>query len=154
MDEIDLMIVRELELDGRLTNQELADRVGLSPSPCLRRVRRLERDGVITGYAANVDPRAVGLTITAFVRIRLDSHAAEVVHQVEERIREIDSIVEAYLMAGDTDYLLRVVVDSFLSYEELLRTEIRTIPSLASIETSFAFGMPKPRSPLPVTMRP
>lgn len=154
MDQIDAHILHELQLDGRLTNQELADRVGLSPSPCLRRVRQLEQAGVISGYTAEVDPRAVGLPITAFVRLRLDSHSAEVVAEVEDRIRGLANVVEAYLMAGDADYLLKVVVATFEDYEEFLKSEVRTIPALASIDTSFAFGATKVRSPLPAPGRP
>ena len=149
MDSTDIAILHELQLDGRLTNQDLADRVGLSPSPCLRRVRRLEAEGIITGYVATVDQESLGLPITAFVRLRLNSHAEDAVAEVERRIGEIESIVEAYLMAGDTDYLLKIVVASLESYEELVRTALRTIPNLASIETSFAFGLTKARTPLP-----
>lgn len=150
MDALDRAILTELQLNGRLTNQELADRVGLSPSPCLRRVRALEAAGVITGYTANVNASAVGFPITAFVRIRIGSHSAEVVAEVENKIRSIENVVEAHLMAGDADYLLKVVVESLEKYEELVRTHIRNIPAVASIETSFAFGLTKPAVPLPL----
>ncbi|MBT2498022.1 Lrp/AsnC family transcriptional regulator [Agromyces sp. ISL-38] len=149
MDSTDIAILRELQLDGRLTNQDLAERVGLSPSPCLRRVRRLEAEGIITGYVATVDQGSLGLPITAFVRLRLNTHAEDAVAEVERRIGEIESIVEAHLMAGDTDYLLKIVVASLESYEELVRTALRNIPNLSSIETSFAFGLTKARTPLP-----
>lgn len=152
LDDIDRHILLELQQDGRLTNQELADRVGLSPSPCLRRVRRLEESGVISGYRATVDPAAIGLTITAFVRLTLDSHAPAVVDEVEREIRAIPDVVEAYLLAGDHDYLLRVATASFESYERLLRSRIRTIPSLASVETTFAFGVTKQVAPLPLPL--
>jgi len=153
LDDIDRHILLELQLDGRLTNQELADRVGLSPSPCLRRVRALEQAGVITGYRAVVSPEAVGLSITAFVRLTLSSHSAEVVDAVEEELRGVPQIVEAYLLAGDQDYLVKVVVPSFSAYEDFVRDRLRGIPSLASIETTFAFGTTKPVSPLPVDGR-
>lgn len=150
LDEIDKHILLELQRDGRLTNQELADRVGLSPSPCLRRVRQLQEAGVISGFTAVVSQDAVGLSITAFARLTLHSHTPEVVDEVEERIRAIPEVVEAYLLAGDEDYLVRIVVDSFAAYEELVRAELRSIPSLASIKTTFAFGVTKPPSPLPI----
>ncbi|GAA3671087.1 Lrp/AsnC family transcriptional regulator [Nocardioides ginsengisoli] len=150
LDDIDKHILLELQLDGRLTNQELADRVGLSPSPCLRRVRALEQAGVITGYRAVVSPEAVGLSITALVRLTLSSHAQDTVAAVERELREVPEIVEAYLLAGDADYLVKVVVASFAAYEVFVRDRLRTIPSLASIETTFAFGTTKPVSPLPV----
>ena len=109
LDRIDRLILRELQQDGRLSNQELADRVGLSPSPCLRRVRHLEQAGVIEGYRAVVSAKAVDLTITAFVRLRLASHEGSTVDAVEERLRAIPHIVEAHLLAGDWDYLVRIV---------------------------------------------
>ncbi|MDQ1124913.1 Lrp/AsnC family transcriptional regulator [Microbacterium trichothecenolyticum] len=153
LDSIDLLILRELQHDGRLTNQELADRVGLSPSPCLRRVRHLEQTGVIEGYRAVVSPKAVALPITAFVRLRLASHEGATVDAVEERLRSIPHIVEAHLLAGDWDYLVRIVVPSFDAYERLLREHLRGIPSIASIDTTFAFGVTKPVSPLPLDAR-
>ncbi|MCX6407781.1 MAG: Lrp/AsnC family transcriptional regulator [Propionibacteriales bacterium] len=149
-DAIDQAILHELQVDGRLTNQELADRVGLSPSPCLRRVRALESAGVISGYRAVVAQQEVGLSITAFVRLRLSSHATDTVEAVEEELRALPEVVEAYVLAGDHDYLLKVVAESFASYEQLLRDRIRDIPSLASIETTFAFGTTKEPSPVPV----
>jgi DNA-binding Lrp family transcriptional regulator len=151
LDAIDQHILLELQLDGRLTNQELADRVGLSPSPCLRRVRALEQAGVITGYRAVVAPETVGLAITAFVRLTLSSHASEVVDAVERELRDVPEITEAYLLAGDADYLVKVVVASFPAYEQFLRDRLRGIPSLASIETTFAFGTTKEVSPLAVS---
>ena len=149
-DTIDRNILRELQEDGRLTNQELADRVGLSPSPCLRRVRALEAAGVISGYRAVVAQDAVGLSITAFVRLKLASHTTEAVDAVEARLREVPEIVEAYVLAGDYDYLLRIVAESFAGYEALLRDTIRGMPGLSSIDTTFAFGVTKEPSALPV----
>ncbi|MDQ1076180.1 MULTISPECIES: Lrp/AsnC family transcriptional regulator [Microbacterium] len=150
LDDIDRRILRELQRDGRLSNQDLADRVGLSPSPCLRRVRQLEQAGILEGYRAVVSPKAVDLTITAFVRLRLASHEGATVDAVEERLRALPNIVEAHLLAGDWDYLVRIVTPSFEEYERLLREHLRAIPSLASIDTTFAFGVTKPLSPLPL----
>jgi DNA-binding Lrp family transcriptional regulator len=150
LDEIDLRILHALQQDGRISNQDLADRIGLSPSPCLRRVRQLEQAGIIEGYRAVVSPKAVDLTITAFVRLRLASHEGATVDAVEERLRAIPHIVEAHLLAGDWDYLVRIVTPSFEEYERLLRENLRAIPSLASIDTTFAFAVTKPVSPLPL----
>ncbi|AEV83999.1 AsnC family transcriptional regulator [Actinoplanes sp. SE50] len=150
MDSIDRRILLELQKDGRLTNQELADRVGLSPSPCLRRVRQLQDSGVISGYTAVLSAEALGLTITAFARLTLLSHTSTVVDEVEARLRAIPEVVEAYLLAGDDDYMVKIVVASFAAYEDLLRRELRAIPSLGSITTSFAFAVTKPQSPLPM----
>jgi DNA-binding Lrp family transcriptional regulator len=150
LDSIDRRILLELQNDGRLTNQELADRVGLSPSPCLRRVRQLQEAGVIARYAAMVSQEALGLSITAFVRLALLSHTSSVVDTVEAKLRSIPEVVEAYLLAGDDDYLAKIVTTSFAAYEELMRRELRSIPSIASIKTTFAFGITKPQSPLPM----
>ncbi|MFF8382827.1 Lrp/AsnC family transcriptional regulator [Streptomyces kanasensis] len=143
MDATDLRIIRELQADGRLSNQDLADRVRLSPSPCLRRVRRLEESGLIRGYTAMVDQVAYGLPITVFVRIRLERHTAEAVAVFEERIGRIEHVQDCYLMAGSSDYLLRVVIESLEAYELLVRNRIHAIPGIASIESSFAFGSVK-----------
>ncbi|WP_267244816.1 Lrp/AsnC family transcriptional regulator [Streptomyces sp. PR69] len=143
MDAVDLQIIRELQTDGRLSNQELADRVRLSPSPCLRRVRRLEQSGLISGYTAMVDQVAFGLPITVFVRVRLERHTAEAVNVFEEHVGLIEHIQDCYLMAGSSDYLLRVVIESLEAYEILVRTRIHAIPGIASIESSFAFGSVK-----------
>ncbi|MFG3496927.1 Lrp/AsnC family transcriptional regulator [Streptomyces sp. NPDC047928] len=143
MDAVDLQIIRELQADGRLSNQDLADRVRLSPSPCLRRVRRLEESGLISGYTAMVDQVAYGLPITVFVRVRLERHTAEAVNAFEEHVGLIEHIQDCYLMAGSSDYLLRVVIESLEAYEVLVRTRIHAIPGIASIESSFAFGSVK-----------
>ncbi|WP_149180468.1 Lrp/AsnC family transcriptional regulator [Streptomyces sp. TRM49041] len=143
MDDTDLQIVRELQTDGRLSNQDLADRVRLSPSPCLRRVRRLEESGLIRGYTAMVDQVAFGLPITVFVRVRLERHTAEAVTVFEEHVGLIEHIQDCYLMAGSSDYLLRIVIESLEAYEHLVRHRIHAIPGIASIESSFAFGSVK-----------
>ncbi|TJZ49599.1 Lrp/AsnC family transcriptional regulator [Streptomyces piniterrae] len=143
MDAVDLQIIHELQADGRLSNQDLADRVRLSPSPCLRRVRRLEESGLIGGYTAMVDQVAFGLPITVFVRVRLERHTGEAVNVFEEHVGRIEHIQDCYLMAGSSDYLLRVVIESLEAYEILVRTQIHAIPGIASIESSFAFGSVK-----------
>jgi DNA-binding Lrp family transcriptional regulator len=154
VDDIDLRIIRELQTDGRLSNQELADRVRLSPSPCLRRVRRLEEAGLIRGYTAMVDQVAYGLPITVFVRIRLERHTAEAVAVFEEHVALIEHIQDCYLMAGSSDYLLRVVIESLEAYERLVRDRVHAIPGIASIESSFAFGSVKQSRTYPRPARP
>ncbi len=143
MDEIDRHIIRELQLDGRLSNHELADRVNLSPSPCLRRLRNLEKSGIIKGYTALIDQKAYGLPITVFIRIRLEHHSQESVQTFEEHITRIDEIIDCYLMTGGIDYLLRVIVESLEDYETFIREKIHFIPAIASIDTSFAYGIVK-----------
>jgi len=143
MDDKDRQIIRALQADGRLSNQDLAERVSLSPSPCLRRLRNLEAAGVITGYTALVDQKACGLPITAFIRIRLERHSESVVKTFDEHIARIDEVLDCYLLAGGDDYLLRVVVGSLEAYEDFIRRRIHAIPGVASIDSSFAYGVVK-----------
>lgn len=143
MDSKDRQIIRELQQNGRLSNQELADRVNLSPSPCLRRLRNLESDGIILGYTALVDQQAYGLPITVFVRIRLEHHSRETVQTFERSIMNMEEVLECHLMTGDADYLLHVIVESLEAYENFIRENIHRIPSIASIDTSFAYGVVK-----------
>lgn len=143
MDAKDRQIIRELQKDGRLTNHELAARVNLSPSPCLRRVRNLEQAKIIKGYTALVDQTAFGLSVTAFVRVRLAQHTTEGVKAFEEAIGRIEEVQDCYLMTGDCDYLLKVVVADLKAYENLVRTRIHRIPGVASMDTGFAYGKVK-----------
>lgn len=143
VDRIDRRIVRELQADGRLTNQALAERVSLSPSPCLRRVRLLEEAGVIRGYTAIVDQEKVGLPVNAFVSVRLERPSPEAMRNFEVRIQRFDEIQECYLMTGTRDYLLHVVSQSLKSYEQFVREQLTQIPGIGAIETSFAFGRVK-----------
>jgi Lrp/AsnC family transcriptional regulator, leucine-responsive regulatory protein len=143
MDTKDRQIVRLLQQDGRLTNQDLAERVGLSPSPCLRRVRLLEQAGVIQGYGAIVDQQRYGLPVTAFIRVRLERHARDLVQQFEEAIRQLDEVMDCHLLTGDADYLLRVIVADLESYERFIRRKMHAIAGIASLDTTFAYGVVK-----------
>ena len=140
MDETDKKIIKELQANGRLSNEELAKRVNLSASPCLRRVRLLESQGVIKGYAAIVDQTQVGLPVTVFMRIRLDQHSEKSIKAFESEIKDIPEILECYLMTGDWDYLVRVIIASLQDYEEFVRRKIHKITGVASMDTSFAYG--------------
>lgn len=143
LDARDLQIVRALQDDGRLSNLDLAQRVNLSPSPCLRRVRLLEEAGVIRGYSADVDPRALGLNVTAFIRITLTRHDREAVARFESRVRDIDEILDCHLLTGEADYLLRVMVPDLEAYEGFVRNRLHAIPGIASINTSLVYGVVK-----------
>ena len=138
MDTKDRQIVRLLQQDGRLTNQELSERVGLSPSPCLRRVRLLEQAGVIQGYGAIVDQQRYGLPVTAFIRVRLERHARDLVQQFEEAIRQLDEVMDCHLLTGDSDYLLRVIVADLEAYERFIRRKMHAIAGITSLDTTFA----------------
>lgn len=143
MDGKDRQIIRALQINGRLTNQELSEKVNLSPSPCSRRVHALEERGVIAGYTALVDQKAYGLPLTVFIRIRLDQHSKEAVARFEHGVAEIDEILDCFLMTGVADYLLRVIVADLDAYESFVRSRLHAIPGIASIDTSFAYGIVK-----------
>jgi Lrp/AsnC family leucine-responsive transcriptional regulator len=143
MDRKDRQIVRELQKNGRLTNLELAERVSLSPSPCLRRLRNLEESGVIEGYAALVDQRAYGVPLTVFVNIALDKHAKDTVDGFERKVCEIDAILDCFMTTGDSDYLLRVVVADLEEYEAFVRKQLHALPGIRSIDTRFAYSVVK-----------
>jgi Lrp/AsnC family leucine-responsive transcriptional regulator len=143
MDEKDRQIIRALQRNGRATNLEIAAEVNLSPSPCLRRIRLLEQSGAIQGYRAVVDPRAYGLPVTVFIRIRLERHSADTVAHFESRIKNLDAVLECHLMTGAADYLLRVVVAGLEAYEDFIRNRIHPIGGIASIDSSFVYGSVK-----------
>ena len=153
IDAKDRQIVRELQRDGRLTNQDLAERVNLSPSPCLRRVRLLEEAGVIVGYSADVNMRACGFQITAFIRIALQRHEREAVERFEKRIQDADEILDCFLLTGEADYLLRVVVADLDEYEHFVRNRLHGIPGIGSITTSLVYGTIKSSRVFPVLDR-
>ncbi len=150
LDSVDKKILAALQADARITNQALAEQVGLSPSPCLRRVRLLEQNGAIVGYKAQINRKACGLSVTAFVRIRLKEHSQATVETFEKRIAAIDEIVECHLTSGEEDYLLQVVVDSHEGYERFMRDRLHAVPGIGAIETNFAFGVIKRLAPIPL----
>lgn len=143
MDSKDLQIISALQANGRMSNQELSERLSLSPSPCLRRLRLLEEARVIRGYTAIVDEESYGLPVTAFVGIKLKVHSAESVAAFERAIQAIDAVMDCYVMTGQVDYLLRVLAASLKDYERFVRKELHAIPGIESIDTSFAYGRVK-----------
>ena len=121
-----------------MTNQELSERIGLSPSPCLRRLKRLESEHIITRYVALVDPERVGLGVTAFVRVRLNEQGDHHLQMFENAIGKFSEVMECYLMTGDADYQLRVLVPNLRAFEDFLRFKLTKIASVAQLTTSFA----------------
>jgi Lrp/AsnC family transcriptional regulator, leucine-responsive regulatory protein len=150
LDTIDQKILTLLQANGRITNQELADTVGLSPSPCLRRVRQLEQEGVIANYVALLDPGAVGLGVTAFVRVRLGAQDDIQLARFERAIAEFSEVMECYLMTGDSDYQIRVLVSSLEEFEDFLRQKLTRIPGVSQVTSSFALRPIVYRTALPV----
>ena len=138
LDAYDRRIIAELQRDGRLTNHALAERIGLSPSPCHRRVRLLEQAGVISRYVGLVDPEKIGLTVTAFVRIRLDQQDDRHLAAFENQIASFPEVMECYLMTGESDYQLRILVKSLSEFEEFLRHKLTHIDGVGQVTTSFA----------------
>lgn len=138
LDIFDRRILDALQTDGRMTNSDLAEKIGLSPSPCLRRVRQLESKGMISGYVALVDPQTIGLSVSAFVRVRLDQQDDRHLRTFETAISEFPEVMECYLMSGDADYQLRVVVGSLNAFEDFLRNKLTMIGGVAKVTTSFA----------------
>lgn len=150
MDQKDRQIIRELQRNGRMTNQDLAAAVNLSPSPCLRRLKLLEQSGAIIGYSASIDAEAYGLPVTVFVRISLTGHTEAVVQQFEREISGVDQVLECFVMTGKSDYLLRVVVADLADYENFVRKKLHPIGSIGSIDSSFVYGVVKKNNVFPV----
>jgi len=150
LDAIDRRLIGILQAEGRATNQELADQVGLSPSPCLRRVRRLEAEGVIAGYVALVNPEAIGLSVSAFVRVRLDQQSDRHLAQFEAAVIAFPEVMECYLMTGEADYQLRVLVGSLGAFEDFLRHKLTKVEGVAQVTTSFALRPVVYRTALPI----
>ncbi|WP_077032991.1 Lrp/AsnC family transcriptional regulator [Pelomonas sp. KK5] len=138
IDKFDRQILDILQREGRINNQELADRIGLSPSPCLRRVRALEEAGLITGYRAVVDARKLGLTLTALVSISMDQHTPERFAGFEAVIATLPEVVECLLITGQSaDYQLKVVVRDMDHYQSLLLGHLTRIPGVSGVHSSF-----------------
>jgi Lrp/AsnC family leucine-responsive transcriptional regulator len=143
MDDKDRQIIRALQRNSRMTNQDLAAEVNLSPSPCLRRVKLLEQSGALKGYTADIDAEAYGLPVTVFVRVSLTGHTENVVQQFEKQISRVEQVLECFVMTGTSDYLLRVVVADLADYENFVRKRLHPIGGIGSIDSSFVYGVVK-----------
>jgi len=148
--DIDRRILIQLQENARLTNVELAERVNLSPSPCLRRNRNLETDGIIKGYVALVDQNRVGLPVSVFVNVTLERQIEKNLEIFEETIRERPEVMECYLMTGDADYLLRVVAADLAAYERFLLDHLTRVPGVSFIKSSFALKQVVYKTALPI----
>ena len=151
LDRYDRQILELLQQDGRISNQDLADRIGLSPSPCLRRVRTLEESGLITGYRAMLDAKKLGLSLMALIGISMDQHTPERFANLEASIAEIPEILECLLITGQqSDYQLKVVVRDMDAYQDLLLNKITRITGVTGVHTSFVLRKVVDRSNLPI----
>lgn len=150
LDKFDRSILQILQVNGRATNQEVADTIGLSASPCLRRIKKLEADAIIKGYTALVDPEALGLSVSAFVRVRLDQQDDRHLALFEQAIGDFEEIMECYLMSGEADYQLRVQVESLGAFETFLRHKLTRVAGVSQVTSSFALRPVVYKTALPV----
>ncbi|MFQ3622997.1 MAG: Lrp/AsnC family transcriptional regulator [Acetobacteraceae bacterium] len=150
LDLFDLRLLALLQTDGRASHVQLADRVGLSASQCARRVARLEAEGVIRGYGARLDPRALGLGVTALVSVRLERHGEQSAAAFHRALAAMPEVTEVLLLTGDADYLLRVVVADLDSYAEFALRRLMTLPGVASLRSSIVLETVKRAEALPL----
>ncbi|MEY6431260.1 Lrp/AsnC family transcriptional regulator [Thioalkalicoccus limnaeus] len=151
LDRYDRRILEELQQDGRLSNQDLADRIGLSPSPCLRRVRALEEAGLIAGYRALLDANKLGLTLTAVLSISMDRHTPERFAHFDAAVAALPEVLECLLITGrDADYHLKVIVRDMDAYQDLLLNKLTRIEGVAGVHSSFVLRKIVERTNLPL----
>jgi Lrp/AsnC family leucine-responsive transcriptional regulator len=150
LDTVDRRLLDVLQVEGRLSNVALAERVHLSPSPCLRRVKALEDGGVIAGYRAMLDREAVGLGLTAFVEIKVEGHSEKLASDLEEAVAKMPEVVSCHIVSGAADFLLEVVVPDLRAYERLLLGSLLKLPGVNDVRTNFAIRTVKAPSPLPL----
>lgn len=151
LDRIDLRMLAILQGEGRLSNAELAERVSLSPSACLRRLQRLEGDGVIAGYAALVEPAAVGLGLQAFVRVQLAKHESAAIEQFVQQVGEWEQVISCYALTGDMDYLLQVYVADLADFSRFLLDHLLNAAGVADVNSSFVLRTVKRSPALPLS---
>lgn len=150
LDIIDTKILGQLQENARISNVELARAVGLSPSPCLRRVRALERRGVIRKYVTILDPHAAGFPVSVFVNVTLEKQAAGALEAFEAAVKRRPEVMECYMMTGEADYLLRVVVPDVTAYQQFLVNHLSRMPQVASTNSSFALKHIQYRTAFPI----
>lgn len=150
LDRYDRILLKTLQENGRASNVELSDQANLSPPQCYRRVRRMEADGIIRGYAAQVAPSAIGLGVVAFVSLTLDREQFKQVRQVEQAIRQFPEILECYAISGDFDYLLKVVAVDLKSFSNFLTDRLMQVPGVSGVRSTVCLEEIKPPSALPL----
>ena len=151
LDAIDCRIIAALQADGRLSNVELAERVGLSPSPCLRRVKRLEQDGTIEAYRAMLGRSRLGLGLTVFVGVKIEPHADPRAEAFQDAIVALPEIVACHMVSGEADYLLEVVVPDLQHYQRFLVGKLLNLPMIREVRSNIAIQTFKSGAPLPLS---
>ncbi|MEO3478234.1 Lrp/AsnC family transcriptional regulator [Phaeobacter sp. CAU 1743] len=149
MDAIDRRIVTALQRDGRMKLAQLSEEVGLSPTPCARRVSMLEEAGIITGYSARVDQAKVGLAVTIFVAVELERQSKDALQAFENAVRQFDQVMECYLMTGSRDILLRVVAQDLTDFDRFLEEQLMRVPGIRNTRSSFTLRTMIRRDVLP-----
>lgn len=152
MDAIDLRILERLQQDARISNVELARAVNLSPSPCLARVRALEEDGTIARYVTLLDAKKIGITVSVLVQVTLEKQVEPALETFERAVRERPEVMECYLMTGDADYLLRVLVPDVPAFERFILEFLSRVPGVGNIKSSFALKQVKYQTALPLPL--
>lgn len=150
MDEIDRRILSELQRDGRIPNNVLADKIGLSPSPCLRRVRALEESGVINRYVAVLSPQAIGMNLTVFVRVWLNGQDEDTVNHFCREVSRLPEVIECHLMVGDCDFLLRVMTADLPAYRAFQTQHLTRIAGVRSVKTELPMQTIKQSTEIPL----
>jgi Lrp/AsnC family transcriptional regulator, leucine-responsive regulatory protein len=150
LDRVDRRLLEVLQSEGRLSNVALAERVHLSPSPCLRRLKALEQAGVIDGYRAVLDREAIGLGLTVFVEVKVEGHSEETAAAIEEAVAKMPEVVSCHIVSGNADFLLEVVVPDLRAYERLLLGSLLKLPAISDVRSNFAIREVKAASPLPL----
>jgi DNA-binding Lrp family transcriptional regulator len=153
LDRLDRRILDELQADARVSNQELAKRVGLSPAPCWRRLRRLEKEGLISGHVTLLNASAIGLPILAYAMVSLENHHPESVRQFDQMIAERPEVLECHSMSGTNDYLLRIVAASIEAYEKFMSAHLLQLRAVRSVNTSFVLRTKKFTTRLPLVSK-
>lgn len=152
LDRYDQLILDTLQKQGRITNQELAEAIKLSPSPCLRRVRQMEEEGLIDGYVALLNAKKLGLTLMAFIGISMDKHTPERFEALESTLADYPEVLECHLITGQSaDYLLKVIVKDMDAYQQFLLNKLTRIEGVTGVHTSFVMKSPINSTALPVT---
>jgi Lrp/AsnC family transcriptional regulator, leucine-responsive regulatory protein len=151
LDAIDCRIVSELQANARLSNIELAERIGLSPSPCLRRVKRLEREGYIEGYRASLQRSRVGLGFSVFLAVKINGHANKEASRFERAVIEMPEVIACHLVSGDADYFLEVVVSDLGDYQRFLVGKLLEMPIVREVRSNIAIQTLKAGAPLPLS---
>ena len=152
LDTIDRRILADLQDDGRITNVALAERAGISPPPCLRRVRALESEGFIRGYHADVDAKKLGYNVTVFALVGLASQAEVDLEAFEDRVRGWPEVRDCYMLAGETDFLLRVVAADWDAYQHFLTTRLTAAPNVSHVKTSMCIRTSKSQPGVPIDL--